>query len=105
MAGVYPRGPSGQGLLEPGERLVVQGGAVAREAAEDEMFNRRRARQRIRRGFDRNARCALGGKAIHAGGDSGKSDGGKSVRRGKLDRAAIAGGQQVALAIAAAIPY
>jgi len=36
---------------------------------------------------------------------AGKSDGGKSVRRGKLDRTAIAGGQQVVLTIAAAIPY
>ena len=61
--------------------------------------------QRIYHGCDRDLRGAIGGEAIDPGGDRRKGHRGKAVLLAQRDRMAIAGGEQIIFAVAAAIPH
>ena len=83
----------------------MQCGAGVREAAEDDALKRRRRLQCLDRGRDRDAGRAIAGKMIDAVGDGGEGDRRKAVLRTEPDRAGIARGEQLILAVAAAMPH
>src|SRR5579862_4372208 len=78
--------------------------ALSEEAAEDHAAKRWRCRQGFDGRRDRNARRAIGRKAINAGGNRRKGDRGQIVVAAKRDGAAITGGEQLVFAALAAIP-
>ncbi len=75
-----------------------------REAAEDHAEDGGRRRQHIDGRGDGDARGAVGGKAIDAGGNGGKRNRYETLRLTKLDRAAIAGCQCLGFTLPAALP-
>lgn len=83
----------------------MQPAAVGREAAEDDLGHRRRSRQSVNDGSDRNTGGTIRGKAIDAGRNCRKGDRCEAVLLAQFDRAAVAGGKQVVLAERAAIPH
>ena len=85
--------------------LFVQPAAVMGEAAEDNAGHRGRRWQRIGDGADRDASRTLGGKAVDPGRNRWKGYGRQPVHLAELNRAAIAGGEQIVLAERAAIPH
>ena len=82
----------------------MQAAAGGREAAEYHARHIWRCDQCFCNGGNRDAGRTIGGEAIDTGGDGGKGDRGKSMLPAKLDRAAIAGSEQIILALTAAVP-
>src|SRR5271165_5974476 len=82
----------------------MQMGAGVRETAEDNALQRWRRQQGRYRRRNRDAGGAIGGEMIDAGGDGGKGDRGKSACPAESDRAGVAGGKQLILALVAAMP-
>src|SRR5262245_31508085 len=91
---------------ECGERVVVVGGRVGREAAEHDARDAAwRVRDVRRHCADRDARGALRREAVDAGRDCGKGDRGEALRAGERQRGAVAGGEEIVLALIAAAPH
>jgi hypothetical protein len=82
----------------------MQPGAPFGEAAENDVCDGRRGRQRVDHRIHCNPGCALGRKGVDAGGDGGKGDRRQAVRLAQLQRPAIARRQRLVLAFAAAMP-
>ena len=82
----------------------MQTAAVGREAAKHDVGHIRRWCQRIGNGGNRNARRAVGGKTINAGGNRGEGHGRQHVGLTEFERATVAGGEQLIFAIVAAVP-
>jgi hypothetical protein len=82
----------------------MQMGTIAGEAAENNSCHSRCRSQRLGNGRNRDAGRAFGGEAIHAGGDRGKCHGRKRVGLTEFEGTAIAGGEQLVLAIGPAMP-
>ena len=80
-------------------------GRIRREAAEHHAADAaRRVGDLARHGADRDARRAIGREAVDAGRDRRKGDRGEPVLGRERERGAVAGGEQLLLALAAAAP-
>src|ERR1700730_11289976 len=88
-----------------GKGIGVVLGRVLREAAENDATNGVARLRLADHGRNRDPCRAMGGKAIDAGRDRGKSDRLKLVGAGKLKRMAIAAGEQFVLARRSAVPH
>ena len=82
----------------------MQPGALFGEAAENDVCDGRRRRQRVDHRIHSNPRGAVGWKTVDAGGDGGKRDGRKAVRLAQLHGAAVTRRQRLVFAFAAALP-
>ncbi len=82
----------------------MQDGALVREAAEDNASYRWGRGQRLHRCRDRDARRAIRGKAIDAGGNRGKGNRSETVGLTKTDSPEVARRQQLIFACVAAVP-
>lgn len=82
----------------------MQAAALVGEAAEHHARDIGRGGQRLGNGGNRDPGRAIGGKAIDAGGNGRKGYGRQRVGLTQLERAAIAGSEQLILACVAAVP-
>jgi hypothetical protein len=97
-------GSIGTRVAEFRQSLHVEGGTAIGKAAEDDVADRRRRRERINSGCNRDPRRTVGGETIDAGGNRGKSNRDKAVDFAQFDRAAIAGRQRQIFGAVAAVP-
>jgi hypothetical protein len=82
----------------------MQPGALFGEAAENDVCDGRRGRQRVDHRIHGNPGGAIGRKTVDAGGDGRKGNRCEAVRLAQLHGAAITGRQRLVLALAAAVP-
>src|ERR1700710_2236439 len=82
----------------------MQPRAVLGEAAEDDVCDDRRSRQRVGHRIHSNPRGTIGWKTVDAGGDGGKRDGRKAVRLAQLHGAAVTRRERLVFAFTAALP-
>jgi hypothetical protein len=83
----------------------MQPRAVLGEAAEDDVCDGRRGRQRVDHCRHGNPRGAIGGKTVDAGRNGGKGNRCEAVYLAQLQRAAITGSQRIILAFTATVPH